>query len=179
MSASHAWERIEIRQGDITQVAVDAVVNAANERLAGGGGVDGAIHHAAGRTELQAACRALGGCPTGEARVTPGFRLPARHIIHTVGPVYRDGRSGEAELLASCYRRSLDAAVQHGARTVAFPAISTGIYGYPFDAATEIALRTVHEVLAEGAALERVVLVFFGERDYQRACAIRSRLGEA
>jgi O-acetyl-ADP-ribose deacetylase (regulator of RNase III) len=135
--------RLEARLGDITTEDVDAVVNAANQALAGGGGVDGAIHRAAGARELQAACARLGGCPTGDARATDGFRLPARWIIHAVGPRYRDGRHGEAELLASCYRRALEVADELGARSVAFPAISTGIYGYPLDQATDIAVATV------------------------------------
>jgi O-acetyl-ADP-ribose deacetylase (regulator of RNase III) len=135
--------RIEARLGDITAEEVDAVVNAANQALAGGGGVDGAIHRAAGRRDLQDACAGLGGCATGDAKATDGFRLPARWIIHAVGPRYRDGRHGEAELLASCYRRSLEVADALGARSIAFPAISTGIYGYPLEEATDIAVATV------------------------------------
>ncbi len=137
--------RIEACRGDITAQAVDAIVNAANEHLAGGGGVDGAIHRAAGARELHAACRAIGHCPTGDAVVTPGFRLPARWIIHTVGPRWRGGAHGEPELLASCYRRSLARADEIGARRVAFPAISTGIYGYPAEAAAEVAVRTLRD----------------------------------
>ena len=132
-------------KGDITAQEVDAVVNAANQALAGGGGVDGAIHRAAGHRELQEACQALGGCPTGDAKATPGFRLPARWIIHAVGPVWHGGDRGEPELLASAYRRSLAVADEIGARTVAFPAISTGIYGYPVDAATAIAVGTCRD----------------------------------
>ncbi len=173
---SSAWDRIELQQGDITKLAVDAIVNAANERLAGGGGVDGAIHRAAGAAELQAACRQLGGCPTGAAKITPGFRLPAKWIIHTVGPVYAGGQRGEAELLASCYRRSLEVAVAHGLRAVAFPAISTGVYGYPFEDATTIALETVAAFLAECGEIERVVFVFFSPADYARAVGIAERL---
>jgi O-acetyl-ADP-ribose deacetylase len=134
--------RIEAVQGDIASQRVDAVVNAANSTLLGGGGVDGAIHRAAG-PELVAACRPLGGCPTGDARATPGFRLPARWVIHTVGPVWRDGGRGEPHLLASCYRRSLAVADELGARSVAFPAISTGAYGYPPEAAARVAVDTL------------------------------------
>jgi O-acetyl-ADP-ribose deacetylase (regulator of RNase III) len=150
--------RIDAVQGDITRQNVDAVVNAANQALAGGGGVDGAIHRAAGSADLQAACAKLGGCATGDAKVTPGFRLPARYVIHAVGPRYRDGRHGEAELLASCYRRSLELADEIGARSVAFPAISTGIYGYPASEAAEIAVRTLRSAKT---SVELVVLVAF------------------
>lgn len=137
--------RVEAIRADITTMHVDAVVNAANRALAGGGGVDGAIHRAAGAEDLQRACAQLGGCETGEAKATPGFALPARWIIHTVGPVWRGGGHGEAGLLASCYRRSLAVAAELGARHVAFPAISTGVYGYPPDEAARIAVRGVQE----------------------------------
>ena len=149
--------RIEVVHGDITGQDVDAVVNAANASLAGGGGVDGAIHAAAG-PELARACRELGGCPTGDVRVTPGFRLTARWIIHAVGPVYRGGRAGEAELLASCYRRAIEVAAELGAASMAFPAISTGVYGYPRDEACRIAVDSVR---AARSGVEEVRLVAF------------------
>jgi O-acetyl-ADP-ribose deacetylase (regulator of RNase III) len=152
--------RLDIVVGDITRETVDAIVNAANEALIRGGGVDGAIHRAAG-PELQRACNAIGGCPTGEARITPGFRLPARFVIHTVGPVWRGGASGEPELLASCYRRSLELARDNGCSSIAFPAISTGIYGYPLDAATRIAFDTVLAARPSLGSLELVRFVCF------------------
>jgi O-acetyl-ADP-ribose deacetylase (regulator of RNase III) len=152
--------RIEAVQGDITREEVDAIVNAANQSLGGGGGVDGAIHRAAGATELHEACAALGGCPTGDAKATPGFRLAARWIVHAVGPRYRDGRRGEPDLLASCYRRALEVADQVGARSVAFPAISTGIYGYPPEDAASIAVQTLRSA---DTGVELVRLVAFDE----------------
>jgi O-acetyl-ADP-ribose deacetylase (regulator of RNase III) len=160
--------RIEAVLGDITREEVDAVVNAANEGLAGGGGVDGAIHSAAGWERLQAACRELGGCPTGEARATLGFDLTARWIIHAVGPRWHGGKSGERELLASAYRRSLEVADELGARSVAFPAISTGIYGYPKEEAAQVALETIR---GGDTRVELVRLVAFDEETltlYQR-----------
>jgi len=157
--------RIEVERADITAMAVDAIVNAANTGLAGGGGVDGAIHRAAG-PELVQASRAQAPCPAGEARITPGFRLPAKHVIHAVGPVWHGGGRGEPELLASCYRRSLDCAAVAGARSIAFPAISTGVYGYPKDAAAEVALAAIWAwVAAHPDAVERIVLVAFSEAD--------------
>lgn len=153
--------RVAAVQGDITRLAVDAVVNAANTALAPGGGVCGAIHAAAG-PELARACRAAGPCPTGGARITPGFGLQARWIIHAVGPIWRGGGAGEAELLASAYRSALALAREAGAQSVAFPAISTGIYGYPLDAATEVAVHTVRDDLARHGAPEEVLFVCFG-----------------
>ena len=149
---------------DITRLAVDAVVNAANRRLAGGGGVDGAIHRAAGVAELSAACAELGGCDPGDAKSTPGFALSARWIIHTVGPVWNGGGHGEAEVLTSCYRRSLEVADQLGARSVAFPAISTGVYGFPLDRAAPIAVAAVR---GAPTSVERVVLVAFSPEAQQ------------
>lgn len=158
--------RLEVWRGDITTLAVDAIVNAANETLLGGGGVDGAIHRAAG-PELLAECRTLGGCPTGEARITRGHRLPARHVIHTVGPVWNGGGRGEPDLLAACYRSTLALAERHPVRTIAFPAISCGVYGYPIRDAARIAVREVRVHLERGSRLTRVVFVAFGDDVYQ------------
>ena len=154
--------RLDALQANIVTLEVDAIVNAANESLLGGGGVDGAIHRAAGR-ELLEACRRIGGCPTGEARITPGFRLPARHVIHTVGPVWHGGHRGEPELLASCYRSSIALALDNGIATMAFPAISCGVYGYPPAQAVAIAVRECAAAAAQHATLERITFCCFDE----------------
>ena len=156
-------ERIEIVQGDITRLAVDAIVNAANNTLLGGGGVDGAIHRAAG-PGLLAECRTIGGCPTGGARITAAYNLPARHVIHTVGPVYK-GRAEDAHLLAACYRNSLQLAADRTLSSIAFPAISCGAYGYPFQEACRIAVDTVGSFLEKNRVVEKVVFVLLSARD--------------
>lgn len=158
-------------QADITTLALDCIVNAANESLLGGGGVDGAIHRAAG-PQLLAQCRTLGGCATGEAKITGGFKLPARFVIHTVGPVWHGGNAGEAELLAACYRNSLALAATHHIQSIAFPAISTGVYGYPLAAATDIAVRSVRQVMGQPDMPQEIVFCCFSQRDlavYQAA----------
>src|SRR5205807_1240899 len=163
-AAKRDWtERIEVVQGDITKLAVDAIVNAANSSLLGGGGVDGAIHAAAGR-ELLEECRTLGGCPTGDAKITNGYRLAARHVIHTVGPIWNGGKAGEEELLARCYQSSLALAEHHGLQTVAFPSISTGAFGFPVEKACRIALAEIKAFLERSSTLERVTVVCFDRR---------------
>ncbi len=159
-------KRIELLKGDITKLEVDAIVNAANKSLLGGGGVDGAIHRAAG-PELLEETRAIGGCPTGQARLSGGYKLPARHVIHTVGPVWKGGNQNERELLASCYRNSLTIATEQGFKTVAFPNISTGVYGFPKQEAAQIALQTVKKYLDENKLPEKVIFVAFDEENLQ------------
>ncbi len=177
--------RIRIVQGDITRLAVDAIVNAANERMLGGGGVDGAIHRAAGPRLLEA-CRAISEvrpgvrCPTGESRITPGFNLPARHVIHTVGPVWRGGRNREPELLSRCYKSALSLAAEHGLRTIAFPAISCGVYGYPLDAAAATAVREIRSFgsgprTVAPQSVQEVTLVAFDE---EALAALRAAVEE-
>jgi O-acetyl-ADP-ribose deacetylase (regulator of RNase III) len=169
-------ERLEVVEGDVTRQTVDAIVNAANSSLLGGGGVDGAIHRAAG-PELLAESRTLGGCPTGQAKITKGYRLQAKWVIHTVGPVWRDGRHGEDELLGNCYRSCFALVEQHGIRTVAFPSISTGVYGFPMDQAARIAVREAKAFLEKNTSVEKVLLVCFGRHAFEiHSDAVREAL---
>ena len=156
-------DRIQVLRGDITALEVDAIVNAANTRLLGGGGVDGAIHRAAG-PELLSECRQIGGCPTGEARITKGYRLPAKYVIHTVGPVYR-GTAQDKAALTSCYRNSLDLAIEYGLKRIAFPAISCGVYGYPIEKACRVAVDTTCDILGDHPELEKVIFMLFSDSD--------------
>ena len=168
-------ERIELIEGDITKLDVDAIVNAANSSLLGGGGVDGAIHYAAG-PQLVEECAKLGGCPTGEAKLTKGYRLPARHVIHTVGPIWRGGNNGEPAKLANCYRNSMQIAADNGFATIAFPAISTGVYGYPLQEAAQIAINQVIECLNEMPSIKKVIFVLFGRKNFDIYTDILSNL---
>jgi O-acetyl-ADP-ribose deacetylase (regulator of RNase III) len=165
------WARIRLVEGDITKQDVDAIVNAANTSLLGGGGVDGAIHRAAG-PGLLGECRELGGCETGSAKITKGYRLGARFVIHAVGPVYRDGKHGEPKKLAGCYRTAMQLAAENGCKTIAFPAISCGVYAYPIDTAAEIALTTVAEMLAAGSPVTEARFVLFGQAAYGAFAAV-------
>ncbi len=160
----HILEKIEIQQGDITRLDVDAIVNAANTKLLGGGGVDGAIHRAAGPKLLEE-CRTIGGCPTGEARITGGYNLPARHVIHTVGPVY-SGKPKDSQLLTNCYLNSLKLAVENSLATIAFPAISCGVYGYPIEDACKIAVDTSCAFLKTHPSLKKIIFIQFSPQDY-------------
>jgi O-acetyl-ADP-ribose deacetylase (regulator of RNase III) len=175
MAKSRTTERLALIQGDITEQAVDAIVNAANEALLGGGGVDGAIHRASG-PQLLAECRTLHGCPTGQAKITKGYNLPARHVIHTVGPIWRGGEQHEPALLAQCYISCFHLVEKHQLKTVAFPSISTGIYGYPVEQAAKIALAEIHKALERLPALEKVTVVCFDQRTYD---AYQSALAES
>ena len=177
MKTAHAQARIAVVEGDITKQVLDAIVNAANTTLLGGGGVDGAIHRAAG-PELLAKCRTLGGCPTGQAKITKGYRLPAKWVIHTVGPVWRGGTHGEDELLASCYRSCFTLVEQYQIRTVAFPSISTGAYGFPMERAAKIAVTAVRDFLQRNSKVEKVQLVCFGRSAFDiHAQAVEEILG--
>lgn len=172
---SHLENRLKLVQGDITKMDVDVIVNAANETLLGGGGVDGAIHRAAG-PELLQECKTLGGCPTGSARITQGYRLPARHVIHAVGPVYHDGQSGEPELLAGCYRTAMQLAAESRCRSIAFPAISCGVYGYPLVEAAQIAIREVAEALQEHEEIAEAIFVLFDQKAFDAFEEVHRRL---
>lgn len=170
--------RVEVLEGDITRQQVDAIVNAANSTLLGGGGVDGAIHRAAG-PELLAECRQLNGCPTGQAKITRGYNLPARSVIHTVGPIWRGGTQSEDDLLAQCYQNSLALAKAHDIKTIAFPSISTGAYGFPMDRASKIAVTEIKRFLEQDSSIEKVILVCFGQRAYDiHQAAVKKIMGK-
>lgn len=173
--SDHISSQIEIIQGDITRLTVDAIVNAANNSLLGGGGVDGAIHRAAG-PQLKEYNSKLGGCNTGQAKLSPGFNLPARHVISTVGPVWKGGDQNEAQLLANCYRNSLQLAVDNHLKTIAFPCISTGVYGFPFRKAGTIALKTIHQFIEDNKQPDKVIVVAFSDTDYAELKNIEKEL---
>jgi O-acetyl-ADP-ribose deacetylase (regulator of RNase III) len=175
METTFGSTKVQLVEGDLTRETTDAVVNAANKTLLGGGGVDGAIHRAGG-PQILAECRRLGGCATGEAKLTTGGKLAAKYVIHTVGPVYRDGQHGEPALLASCHRRSLEVALQNGVKSLSFPAISTGVYGYPKDQAAEVALGAVKEFVVDHPQLKLVRFVLFGQAAFQAYSAALHRL---
>jgi O-acetyl-ADP-ribose deacetylase (regulator of RNase III) len=163
--------KIELFKGDITKLKVDAIVNAANSSLLGGGGVDGAIHRAAGK-ELLAECRTLNGCKTGDVKITKGYNLPAKYVIHTVGPVWHGGNAGEPEKLASCYRKSMELAIENGIKTIAFPNISTGVYGYPKREAAKIATQTVSAFLENNSEIEQVTFCVFDDENFEIYCEL-------
>lgn len=169
--------RLSIVKGDITDQAVDAIVNAANNSLLGGGGVDGAIHRAAG-PKLLDECRTLGGCNTGDAKITGGYKLPAKHVIHTVGPVWQDGTHGEDEMLTNCYRSCFSLAHKHNLKTIALPSISTGVYRFPVERAARIALREIHHELASNAAISRVIVVCFDRQTYEAYAAAEKEFAQ-
>ncbi|MEE9297328.1 MAG: O-acetyl-ADP-ribose deacetylase [Phycisphaerae bacterium] len=175
MSVADPWKSIQLVQGDITRQDVDAIVNAANSTLLGGGGVDGAIHRAAG-PELLEACRKLGGCDTGSAKITPGFKLPAEYVIHAVGPRYRDGQHGEAQALASCYGKAIELAEAHQCKTVAFSAISCGVYGYPIESAARVSMRAVADALSRHEYPNQVRWVLFNDEIYGVFAAVLKEL---